>query len=80
MDLALSEEQTMLRDMVRRFLDDRLDATAMACGPMAMDDWRALGELGLFAFLLPQRGSLLHPCRVWGTPSLLCFSTLLRGI
>jgi alkylation response protein AidB-like acyl-CoA dehydrogenase len=55
MDLAPSDEQVMLRDMVRRFLDDRLDATTMGKGPMAAQDWRALGELGLFAFLLPER-------------------------
>ena len=55
MDLAPSEEQIMLRDMVRRFLDDRLDATTMGKGPMAAADWRALGDLGLFAFLLPER-------------------------
>jgi len=55
MDLAPSEEQVMLRDMVRRFLDDRLDATTMGKGPMADADWRDLGELGLFAFLLPER-------------------------
>ena len=55
MDLAPSDEQVMLRDMVRRFLHDRLDATTMGKGPMAEADWRALGELGLFAFLLPER-------------------------
>jgi alkylation response protein AidB-like acyl-CoA dehydrogenase len=55
MDLVPSDEQVMLRDMVRRFLDDRLDATTMGKGPMAGEDWRALGELGLFAFLMPER-------------------------
>lgn len=54
MDLSPSEEQAMVRDMLRRFLADRYDATTMAKGPMALDDWRALGELGLFAFLLPE--------------------------
>lgn len=55
MDLTPSEEQVMVRDMVRRFLADRYDATTMAQGPMAPEDWRALGELGLFAFLLPEQ-------------------------
>lgn len=54
MDLALSDEQGMVRDMVRRFLADRYDATTMAKAPMSPADWQALGELGLFAFLLPE--------------------------
>lgn len=54
MNLAPSEEQAMVRDMVRRFLADRYDAANMANGPMSAADWRALGELGLFAFLLPE--------------------------
>lgn len=57
MNLAPSAEQAMLREMVRRFLDDRFDAATMAKGPMAPDDWRALGDLGLFAFLLPERAA-----------------------
>ncbi|PNQ02095.1 acyl-CoA dehydrogenase family protein [Sphingobium sp. SA916] len=55
MNLALSDEQAMVRDMVRRFLADRYDATTMAKGPMSPDDWRALGELGLFALLAPEQ-------------------------
>lgn len=55
MDLEPSEEQVMLRDMVRRFLADRQDMANMGRGPMAHEDWQALGELGLFAFLLPER-------------------------
>ncbi len=55
MNLALSDEQAMVRDMVRRFLADRCDATTMAKGPMSPDDWRALGELGLFALLTPEQ-------------------------
>lgn len=55
MNLALSDEQAMVRDMVRRFLADRYDATTMAKGPMSLDDWRALGELGLFALLMPEQ-------------------------
>lgn len=54
MNLALSDEQAMVRDTVRRFLADRYDATTMAKGPMSPDDWRALGELGLFALLTPE--------------------------
>ena len=55
MNLALSDEQVMVRDMVRRFLADRYDATTMAKGPMPPADWRALGELGLFALLAPEQ-------------------------
>ena len=54
MQIAPSNEQMMVRDMVRRFLADRYDATNMARGPMAPEDWRALGELGLFGLLLPE--------------------------
>lgn len=54
MDLALSEEQAMVRDLVRRFLADRYDAATMAKAPMSREDLRALGELGLFSFLLPE--------------------------
>ncbi len=54
MDLLPSEEQVLLRDMVRRFLADRQDANTMGRGPIAREDWLALGELGLFAFLLPE--------------------------
>lgn len=55
MNLALSDEQAMIRDMVGRFLADRYDATTMARGPMSPDDWRALGELGLFALMTPEK-------------------------
>ena len=55
MNLALSDEQAMVRDMVRRFLADRYDATTMAKEPMSSDDWCALGELGLFALLTPEQ-------------------------
>lgn len=54
MNLLPSDEQMMVRDLVRRFLADRYDAANMAKGPMASDDWRALGDLGLFALLLPE--------------------------
>ncbi|MEE4453585.1 acyl-CoA dehydrogenase family protein [Novosphingobium resinovorum] len=55
MNLAPNEEQGMMREMLRRFLGDRYDATTMAKGPISSADWRALGELGLLAFLLPER-------------------------
>ncbi|AOR80215.1 acyl-CoA dehydrogenase family protein [Novosphingobium resinovorum] len=55
MKLTLTEEQAMMRDTVRRFLGDRFDAVTMAKEPMSREDWLALGELGLFAFLLPER-------------------------
>jgi len=45
----------MLRDMVRRFLTDRQDMASMGRDPISRGDWRALGELGLFAFLLPEK-------------------------
>lgn len=54
MDLIASEEQAMLRETVRRFMADRFDASNMARELMAPADWRALAELGLFAFLLPE--------------------------
>ncbi|TAK99447.1 MAG: acyl-CoA dehydrogenase [Rhodospirillaceae bacterium] len=54
MDLTPSDEQVMLGDMVRRFLADRQNTANMGRGPIPRDDWRALGELGLFSFLLPE--------------------------
>lgn len=45
----------MLCDLVRRFLADRQDMANMGRAPMAHRDWQALGGLGLFAFLLPER-------------------------
>ena len=56
MNLEPTDEQVMLRDLVRRFLADRTDAAAIGSGPMSRDDWHALGELGLFSFMLPERG------------------------
>jgi len=55
MRLEPSEEQVMLRDTVARFLADRGDATAIGAAPMPMADWRAMADLGLFGFLLPER-------------------------
>lgn len=54
MNLQPSEEQVLLRDMVGRFLTDRCSVHGLGRGPMAREDWRAIGELGLFAFLLPE--------------------------
>ena len=45
----------MLRDTVARFLADRSEVAAIGAGPMPAADWRALAELGLFGFLLPER-------------------------
>jgi len=53
--LEPSEEQVMLRDTVARFLADRGEAAAIGAGPMPAADWRAMAELGLFGFLLPER-------------------------
>ena len=36
MNLAPSDEQAMVRDMIRRFLSDRYDATTMAKAPMPL--------------------------------------------
>ncbi|AHE52998.1 acyl-CoA dehydrogenase family protein [Sphingomonas sanxanigenens] len=54
MNLAPTDEQAMVREMVRRFLADRYDTGSMAKLPMSREDWRALGELGLLGFLLPE--------------------------
>lgn len=54
MNLEPSEEQVLLRDMVRRFLADHCEAHEIGRAPMLREDWRKLGELGLFAFLLPE--------------------------
>lgn len=54
MNLAPSDEQAMVREVVRRFLADRTDPSTMAKGPMSRADWEALGELGVFALLLPE--------------------------
>jgi len=53
--LEPSEEQVMLRDTVARFLADRGEAAAIGAGPMPAADWRAMAELGLLGFLLPER-------------------------
>jgi len=54
MDLGPSEEQVLLRDMVRRFLADRVPASEIGKGPMAGADWQAMGELGILSVALPE--------------------------
>lgn len=54
MDLRPSDEQELLRDMVRRFLADRCPVTEMGRSVMPREDWRALGELGIFGATLPE--------------------------
>ncbi|WP_019517671.1 acyl-CoA dehydrogenase family protein [Sphingomonas sp. Mn802worker] len=54
MDLIPDDEQVLLRETVRRFLADGSDATTMGKGPMPHDAWRAVAELGLLSFLLPE--------------------------
>lgn len=55
MRLEPSEEQAMLRETVARFLADRGEAATIGTAPMPAADWRAMAELGLFRFLLPER-------------------------
>lgn len=55
MRLEPSEEQAMLRETVARFLADRGEAAAIGAAPIPATDWRAMAELGLFGFLLPER-------------------------
>jgi len=54
MDLQPSEEQQLLRDMVRRFLADRVDAAEAGKGPGTAADWQAMGELGLLGVALAE--------------------------
>lgn len=54
MRFAPNGDQAMVLDMVARFLAARTDPATMAAGPMPAKDWSALGELGLFGFLLPE--------------------------
>lgn len=54
MDLSPSEELVLLRDMVRRFLADRLPAADIGKGPVAGSDWQAMGELGILSVALSE--------------------------
>ncbi|USU05550.1 acyl-CoA/acyl-ACP dehydrogenase [Sphingomonadaceae bacterium OTU29LAMAA1] len=53
MDFRPSEEQVLLRDMVRRFLADAIPAPEAGKAPLPVDDWRAMGELGVLGIALP---------------------------
>jgi len=53
MDLRASDEQVLLRDMVRRFLADTGPATDAGKGPLPPADWRAMAELGVLTVALP---------------------------
>lgn len=52
--LEPTEEQALLRDMVARFLADRVPPDAAGRGPLPMADWRALAELGVLALAVPE--------------------------
>jgi alkylation response protein AidB-like acyl-CoA dehydrogenase len=52
--LEPTEEQALLRDMVSRFLADRLPPDAAGRGSLPLADWRALGELGVPALAVPE--------------------------
>lgn len=51
---ALSEEQTMLCDTLRRFFREKADESGMGRGPIEPRHWRELGDLGLAAIMLPE--------------------------
>jgi alkylation response protein AidB-like acyl-CoA dehydrogenase len=58
-DLELTDEQTSLRDELRRFLDDRLSseglrATAELPGSVDRKLWSQLGEMGVFSLTVPE--------------------------
>jgi len=53
--LALSEEQVMVRDMVRRLLRESQDEAALGCGPMPAALWQKMASLGVGMALLPER-------------------------
>jgi len=58
-DLELTDEQTSLRDELRRFLDDRLTSEGLrACAelPGSVDRklWSQLGEMGVFSLTVPE--------------------------
>lgn len=54
MTLEPNEEQALLRDMVVRFLADHVSAEQAARKTLPMDQWRALGELGVLALTTPE--------------------------
>lgn len=52
--LEPNEEQALLRDMVVRFLADHVGAEQAARESLPMEQWRALGELGVLALTTPE--------------------------
>lgn len=54
MTLEPNEEQTLLRDMVARFLADHEPAAGPAHAALPAEQWRALGELGVLALAVPE--------------------------
>lgn len=54
MTLEPNEEQALLRDMVVRFLADHVAPEQAARETLPMDQWRALGELGVLALTTPE--------------------------
>ncbi|MGR4862140.1 acyl-CoA dehydrogenase family protein [Caulobacter sp. LARHSG274] len=54
MTLEPTEEQALLRDMVSRFLADRVPPEAAGRESLPMADWRALGALGVLALAVPE--------------------------
>lgn len=54
MTLEPTEEQALLRDMVSRFLADRVPPETAGRETMPPADWRALGELGVLALAVPE--------------------------
>ena len=65
MDIELNEDQTMLQDMTRRFLEDRSSIGALrkqvnAGEGFSRDVWREGAELGWIALYGPEEN-----CGIW---------------
>lgn len=54
MSLEPNEEQALLCDMVTRFLADHVPPAGPCHAAMPVEDWQALGELGLLALAIPE--------------------------
>ena len=54
MTLEPTEEQALLRDMLSRFLADRVPPDAAGRESLPMADWRARGDLGVLALAVPE--------------------------
>lgn len=52
--LILNEEQTLLRDTLRRWLADGREAADKARNGATRADWRALAEMGLVGLMVPE--------------------------